>query len=124
MADRIWMTEEQKRKVSRHIKKMCCNYDEGNCIALDDGDYVRCVQCHSYSLRCRWYINAVLPADPALEAELFKIKAKKYCRICGKALYTKNNAAKFCSECAMKRRRKREAERQRKRYLNLRKTRL
>lgn len=124
MSERIWMTETQKRKVSRHIKKLCCNYDNGNCIALDDGDYVWCVQCHSHSLLCRWYINAVLPTNTELQAELYKINATKFCKTCGKPLFSKNNALKYCTECALKRRREKEAERQRKRYFNLRKTKL
>ena len=45
----------------------CCNYDGGNCIALDDGEECVCVQSISYSLLCRWFRAAVLPLDRELE---------------------------------------------------------
>lgn len=31
------MTPGQRRKANALIRKTCCNYDNGNCIALDDG---------------------------------------------------------------------------------------
>ena len=46
------MTYAQARKVYALVRKRCCNYDEGNCLLLDDGydcgkqgdllDYVLC----------------------------------------------------------------------------------
>ena len=39
----------------------CCNYDEGNCLLLDDGEPCVCVQSISLSLMCRWFRVAVLP---------------------------------------------------------------
>lgn len=120
MSERIWMTEEQKKNVTRHIKKLCCNYNNGNCIALDDGDYVWCVQCHSYSLLCRWYINAVLPANPELEANVYGIVPKKRCAVCGKPIYSKSNFAKYCPVCFKNRRRMLDAERKQKARKNVR----
>ena len=45
MNDRIDLTPKQSRKVNALIKRLCCNYDNGNCIRLDDGDPCVCVQC-------------------------------------------------------------------------------
>ena len=64
------MTPAQRRKANALIRATCCNYDGGNCIALDDGEECVCVQSISYSLMCRWFLNAVLPADRALYAEI------------------------------------------------------
>ena len=49
----------------------CCNYIDGNCIALDDGEECVCVQSISYSLLCRWFRTAILPQDKELETALF-----------------------------------------------------
>ncbi len=57
------MGHSQYRR-ARKLVRACCNYDEGNCIALDDGyrdpheayGFVRtsvCVQSISYSLLCK-----------------------------------------------------------------------
>ena len=39
---------------ARRLAHECCNYIDGNCIALDDGEECVCVQSISYSLleRC------------------------------------------------------------------------
>ena len=41
---------------------LCCNYDQGNCTLLEDGEPCVCVQGISYSVLCKWFRNAVLPA--------------------------------------------------------------
>ena len=74
----------QYRRVRRMVHE-CCNYIDGNCIALDDGEECVCVQSISYSLLCRWFRATVLPQDKELETALF---------IPG------SNRAKYCPECA------------------------
>lgn len=37
------LTPPQSRKVNALVRRTCCNYDNGNCILLDDGD--ECVYC-------------------------------------------------------------------------------
>ena len=32
------LTPPQSRKVNALVRRTCCNYDNGNCILLDDGD--------------------------------------------------------------------------------------
>ena len=61
----IQMTPKQRRKANALIRKSCCNYDRGNCIALDDGEPCVCVQSISYSLCCTWFRDWVLPGAPA-----------------------------------------------------------
>ena len=43
------MDYRQYRRARRLVDE-CCNYDGGNCIALDDGEECVCVQSISYSL--------------------------------------------------------------------------
>ncbi|MCC2127887.1 cysteine-rich VLP domain-containing protein [Hominiventricola filiformis] len=78
------MDYRQYRRVRRLVHE-CCNYIDGNCIALDDGEECVCVQSISYSLLCRWFRAAVLPQDKELETALFT---------------PGSNRAKYCPECA------------------------
>ena len=87
-------------------------------LLLDDGEECVCVQSISYSLLCRWFKVAVLPLDAALCAEITKGRDEiKRCAVCGAAFTPNSNRAKYCPDCAVQVRRKKEAERQRKRYL-------
>lgn len=47
------LTPPQSRKVNALVRRTCCNYDNGNCILLDDGDECVCPQLISYSLLCK-----------------------------------------------------------------------
>ena len=103
---------------ARRLTHECCNYCNGNCLLLDDGEECVCVQSISYSLLCRWFKVAVLPLDAALCAEITKGRDEiKRCAVCGAAFTPNSNRAKYCPDCAVQVRRKKEAERQRKRYL-------
>lgn len=46
------MSYPQYRK-ARRLTHECCNYCNGNCLLLDDGEECVCVQSISYSLLCR-----------------------------------------------------------------------
>ena len=54
------LTPPQSRKVNALVRRTCCNYDNGNCILLDDGDECVCPQLISYSLLCKWFRQATL----------------------------------------------------------------
>ena len=112
------LTPAQRARCNRLIRRLCANYDGGNCLPLDDGEGCVCVQTISYSLLCRWFRAAVLPLDGALYAEIIQSRdSVKRCAVCGAAFTPKSNRAKYCPDCAVRMRRKQEAERQRKRYL-------
>lgn len=110
------MNYRQYRK-ARQLTHECCNYCDGNCPLLDDGEECVCVQSISYSLLCRWFRAAVLPLDAALYAEITKDRDEvKRCSECGAVFMPKSNRAKYCPACAKLMRLRKEAERQRKRY--------
>ena len=111
----VHMNYQQYRTVRRLVHS-CCNYDCGNCLLLDDGEECVCVQSITYSLVCRWFRAAVLPLDTGLCAALLHRADMKRCVLCGGSYLPKSNRAKYCPECAVATRRKKEAERQRKRY--------
>ncbi len=61
----IRLDEKQYRAVKKMTRAACANNDCGNCL-LDDGETCVCVQSISYSLLCRYFREAVLPADRQL----------------------------------------------------------
>ena len=44
------LTPAQRARCNRLIRRLCANYDGGNCLPLDDGEGCVCVQMISYSL--------------------------------------------------------------------------
>ena len=107
------MDYQQYRKMRRLVHK-CCNYDDGFCIALDDGEKCVCVQSISYSLICKWFRAAVLPMDQVLEAALFPHLGAKQCAVCGKRFVPGSNRAKYCPDCTATMKRHNAAKRKRK----------
>ena len=82
---------------------------------LDDGEECVCPQLISYSLLCKWFQIAVLPADKLLYAELYHTEDKKRCTECGANFVSKSNSVKYCPECRKRITRRQAAERMRKR---------
>lgn len=95
------MTPAMRRKANALIRATCCNYDNGKCIVLEDGDECVCVQSISYSLMCKWFINSVLPVDKTLYAEIMGHETK-HCVVCGTLFAPCSNRAKYCGTCARK----------------------
>lgn len=95
---------------ARKLVHGCCNYDNGQCIALE----CVCVQSISHSLLCRWFRCAVLPLDQELEAALFHRLERKKCSVCARLFLPGSNRAKYCPDCAARMKRKHAAERKRK----------
>lgn len=51
-------------------------------------------------LLCKYFRNAVLPAEPKLEAEILMSGAKTVCERCGVPIVKHSNRQKYCAECA------------------------
>ena len=103
----------QAKKIDACIKDKCCNYDsiEDSCILFDD----ICPQMLTFSLVCKWFINAVLPDNQDLYKEIILGKSGKHCAECGKEFIPGSNRAKYCPDCSSRIRHKKEKERQRSR---------
>ena len=116
-----YTTPRQRQRAIRLIHKICCNYYEGNCLLLDEGDGCVCVQSISYSVICKCFKNVLLEDREGLplKAEVFRDESTKRCRVCGKAFQSKSNNAKYCTECAVIVKRKQKAEYERKRRLKM-----
>lgn len=109
------MTPAQRKQANALIRRKCCNCENGDCIALDDGDTHTCPQTIYFSVCCKWFRWAVLPQIGTLEAEIFRDKDLKRCSVCGKPYVPKSNRGKYCPDCAARvhRRQKTESERKR-----------
>lgn len=79
----IKITPQQAKRVNALLRKLCANYDDGNCLLLDDGEPCVCVQSVSkYGIYCNYFKNAVLPVDEGLHAEIMKPTGGKRCVLC------------------------------------------
>lgn len=112
MIDVVHMTAEQSRKANSLIKQSCANYDAAlnNCIALDDGTAPGCPQMLTHSLLCKYFKNAVLPAEPGLEAQIRKTREVAKCSKCGAPIAKTSNRRKYCDDCAKAVHRKQQAQ--------------
>lgn len=120
----IRLTDEQFRKVKKTLPQ-CSLYNKGNCI-IHDGltpyEPGKCPQTETHSLICKYYINAVLPANKELEREIldnsgdFEISSvlfHKRCCLCNTPFDSESRNTRFCPACAEKQRKLRAKERKR-----------
>lgn len=95
------LTPKQRVSVNALVKKECCNYDEGNCLLLDDGETHCCPQLISFSLLCQYFRRAVLPLNPELEDRILNpYKTTSKCVECGRTFKKNSNSHKYCDICA------------------------
>lgn len=99
MPDLPRMTEAQFRRAKKLIRKLCANCENGNCLLLDDGEVCVCPQLISYTLLCRYFRAAVLPADKALYDEIMRTDSRKRCAECGAVFVPASNRAQYCDRC-------------------------
>ena len=109
------MTPTQRRQANALIRRECCNYEDGNCMLLDEGATHTCPQAISFSVCCKWFRWSVLPQIGTLEAEIFRDKDTKRCIVCRRAFVPGSNRAKYCPDCAVSVHRRQKAESERKR---------
>ena len=107
------MNEKQFSRAKKLLRRLCANYDHGNCLLLDDGyDPCPCPQLLTYSLICKYFRAAVLPADPELHTELLgEMGLRKRCAGCGALFVPRCNRALYCDKCASQEKRRRIRER-------------
>lgn len=113
------LTPPQSRKVNTLVRRECCNCDNGNCILLGGGDECVCPQLISFSLLCKWFKTAVLPADKLLYAELYDTGDRRRCEVCDAFFASSSNNVKYCPDCRRRITRRQAAERMRKRRGNV-----
>ena len=60
------LSAKQAADVHSLAKKHCCNCDDGICLLME----TPCAQIHSSKIVCRYFAEAVLPADANLNHEI------------------------------------------------------
>jgi hypothetical protein len=101
------LTREERAEIKRLVTVMCANYDKRyGCLPLDGACYML-LKTHIGAC-CRYFKDAVLPLNPALEASLTTAGAysmRKICPVCG-GEYIPTTSQAYCSAaCAAKGRR-------------------
>lgn len=94
------LTCSERREIKRLVTEMCANYDRDyGCLPLD---YGWCYMLDKWwtGSYCKYFRNAVLPLNPALEADLSgngSIENTKPCAVCGKQFVPAGRKA-YCSD--------------------------
>lgn len=91
------LTAKEKQAI-RELVRQCANYDkeDKSCLPLETGCYM--MNKHFNGGFCRWFQQAVLPLNPALEAALLRTgENMKACAVCG-GLFPVAGRKAYCSE--------------------------
>ena len=110
---KLKLTLKQFAEIKALIKSRCCNCYQGNCLLLDDGDTHTCPQLKTPShIICRHFLDCVLPSDNTLMKSLTgQIPVETVvCALCGSKTERTGRNQKFCTDCAKKKQRQRNAE--------------
>ena len=108
----IKITPQQAKRVNALLRKLCANYDGGNCLLLDDGEPCVCVQSISkYGIYCNYFKNAVRLGYKRFYFR--KPTGGKRCVLCRQAFAPRAKNQRYCPACAAKQKRLKAAERQR-----------
>ena len=92
-----------KSETMRLVEKACANYGDGHCLIMDRA----CIYENDTAniRRCSYYEQAVLPAEPTIEARYYALRGKTdnkpRCEQCGDPFERKSNRQKYCVECAV-----------------------
>ena len=87
MSDNLPHMDYRQHRRARRLVHECCNYDEGYCLLLDDGELAAALLCRG---------------------------SRKRCAVCGAAFVPKSNRGKYCPDCAGRMKKIKAAERKRK----------
>lgn len=115
------LTRSERAAIRKQVAELCANFDvqDNICSLLD----CPCYMLHKWwtGSFCRYFREAVLPTDPALESAVTGADTsmrQKICPVCGKA-YLPTTSQAYCSgACRASARRKYERERKRRERRN------
>ena len=96
--DQRELTREEKAAIRKLVTKWCANYDRDyGCLPLD-GECYMLGKCWTGAY-CRYFREAVLPLDPALEAALTREGPRpelRPCPVCG-GPFLPDGRTRYCS---------------------------
>ncbi|WP_061570295.1 cysteine-rich VLP protein [Caldibacillus debilis] len=98
-------------RLARLARQNCANYEGGECLIQPCGQCIVEIETDRLPANvCPYFMQAVLPADPALMDEYldyfprgYPLKKEKQnlkpCERCGELFEKRSNAAKYCDHC-------------------------
>jgi hypothetical protein len=93
------LTARELQAIRRLVTCECANFDhEYGCLPLDKSCYMFTIAYVNSSL-CKYFRDAVLSLDPALEA-VFSHQPVKPCKRCGKKIPVQGRRT-YCEPCAL-----------------------
>ena len=93
------LTAKEKRAIRKLVTGQCASYDhEYECLPLDGTCYMFTIGFNTSGL-CKYFRDAVLPLDPALEA-VFTGQTVKPCQRCGRKFPVNGRQAYCADACA------------------------
>jgi len=105
------LTATERREIKLLVTKLCANYHrEYGCLPLESACYM--LSKWWTGGFCKYFQRAVLPVNPALEADLLSDgqgASRKVCPVCG-AVYIPTTSQAYCSD-SCRRAKRREANR-------------
>lgn len=109
------LTRAERAAIRKLATSMCANYDaKYGCLLLDGECYM--ILKWWTGAYCKYFQDAVLPLDPALEAALTdKTVNMRPCDVCGQPFPSRTNQAYCSTICANKARKRRQREYMKKR---------
>jgi len=104
------LTRSEKTAIRKLVKNSCSKYDsEYGCLPLNCACYM--LGKYWTGAYCKYFIEAVLPLDPALAASLVKgVSELRPCAFCGTLFYANGKQAYCTGACASKAHRKQKRE--------------
>jgi len=113
------LTRAERAAIRKLVIDMCANYDKAyGCLPLD-------CDCYMFGKwwtggYCKYFVNAVLPLDPMLEASLLgkDTPIQDTCAICNKAFIPDGKQAYCSTVCKAEGNRRKSRERMRKKRRN------
>ena len=94
------LTKNERKTIRKLVINICANYDKNyGCLPLDSECYM--LNKMWTGAYCNYFLNVILPLDPALTASLSNSSNKKLCGFCGN-LFIAKGKQKYCSSyCAI-----------------------
>lgn len=110
------LTCDERKGIRKLVTGLCANYDkEYGCLPLDCPCYM--LGKWWTSAYCRYFVSAVLPTDPLLQASITNEMpdSLRLCAVCEREFIPKGKEVYCSGQCAEAARRKRQREYMRKR---------
>lgn len=90
----IKITPKQSKRINALVRKLCCNYVDGSCLLLDDGEEHACVQCISrYGIYCNYFKTQFFPQTASCLPRSCSRQAKNNAKSASRSSYQRQRTS-------------------------------